>query len=471
MQAAQQPKVPFVHRELVHASAQTVDLDMALARLMEPYTSHTAAEPPLMHDVYLTPAAGALADGRLTGFVASVAGSAPAAPLITPSLGSGTTWLKVTMGEHRINDDELELAFKPVDKFTHSTHRVNVVSGMEYPKIVHYLVVAGNVPSAAVALAEQAASTRATLDDLVSGPLADAYTRVMTASREARMKTASEFMLAHGLKCDESTGEASVTSDFVAHSAALSDVAQSSRLGPKNVYLVYSGAADPSDSHAGVMMYRGSIAGYTLLKGAPKPVKGRASNAWSNADTAAGRPFSMLPVDTGAYLGEHTRRTPDRHKNTDVVIRNVHQRRVKWSGAVRSYNPLAEDIMHAPNDAHFIESLTALGAPPGGKVVSQLLDAVVTQLPALDTTRLSLGELVEVADKATESQLPVDTNSFVRMLASWPAAASQPLATLFAKQAGDVTPVDVSILRSIAAHRATRTAASPIATEADEYVD
>ena len=456
---ASAPRLPTLHSDLVHASTMTPELNIAIAAFMQPYVSVTDALP-AMRDVYLSPSTGVDADGRLRGYVASVVGSASAtAGVLTPAIGTGTTWLRVTSAEgRRINDDDLERAFEPLHSYTTAGMRVSVVSGLEYPSIVHYVVVHGNDAEAAAALVAQATKSRASVDDLMSGSLAAAYAEVIKRSYEARLKSADEFMRAHGLELDETVAAANQLSDFIVHSPALSEVAKSSRLGAKNVHLVYSDVADPSHAHTGVLMYRGPIAGYTHFAGAAKTVKGRASVAWSNAelaDTREKRPFSMMPVDTGTFLGTHTRRTADRHKNTSAVIRNVHQRRVKWSGAVRSYNPLAEVVMHAPNDAHVLDALSRLGVPPGGAVVPQTLDVVVTELPAIDTCSMTLAELVSVASKASEKRLPVDTGTFVRMLGTYPSAGSLELASVFSSQADGAVNVDVELLRDIAASQVT----------------
>ena len=384
----------------------------------------------------------------------------------------------------RVNDEALEHAFAPVgEAYTTPGMRVSVVSGLEYPSIVHYIVVQGNDSEAAEALVAQAKKSRATLDDLVSGSLAPAYTDVIKRSYEARLKSADEFMRAHGLELDDAVPAANQLSNFIVHSPALSEVAKSSRTGAKNIHLVYADVADPSHAHSGVMMYRGAIAGYTHFAGAAKTVKGRASVAWSNAelaDTHVKRPFSMMPVDTGIFLGSHTRRAADRHKNTSALIREVHARRVKWSGAVRSFNPLAEVVMHAPNDTHVIEALTRLGVPPGGVVVPQTLDVVVTELPALDTSAMSLDELVGIASKAEEKRLPVDTGSFVRMLASYPAAGELELANVFSSQHNGTVDVNVELLRDMSSSTSTKKQNGVVATHADdtrrrdddaEYVD
>jgi len=92
---------------------------------------------------------------------------------------------------------------------------------------------------------------------------------------------------------------------------------------------------------------------------------------------------------------------------------------------------------------------SALGAPPGGAISMQLFDVVVTEVPGLITTNMSLDALVDIAEKSTEKSLPVNTGSFLRALAAWPDAPKQRLATLFASQHGDVVDVDVATLKTI----------------------
>jgi hypothetical protein len=478
---ASEIRLPTLHQELVHASALSETMTQAILDFVRPYATSIPGERPAMRDLYLGPNAGVVeASGRLRGYVAIVVGTAPAAGLVSSALGTGTSWLRVVSKEgRRIEDDDLERAFDPQGaKYTTPGMRVSVVTGVLYPERVHYIVVAGNDTAAASALAAKVKSTRASVDELLSGPLADAYTDVMKRSYEARLKTADEFLRAHDLAIVDSVPAANVYTNFLVHSAALSEAAQSSRAAAKNEYLVYSDMADPTSAHSGVMIYRGPIAGYTLATGPMKPVKGSPSVSWTNAELGGNemsrRPFSMLPVDTGAYLGVYTRRAPDRNKATSEVIRNVHSRRVKWSGAVRSYNPLAEVVLHAPNDTHLLDAMSRLGAPPGGAIEMQPLEVVVTELPALDTRAMSLPELVALSKLATETTLPVDTHAFVRMLASWPGAAKLKLADVFASQSEETGSVAVTTatLQAIAAHAAA-TAPAPVAADTtnDDFVD
>jgi hypothetical protein len=454
------PIMPTRHDELVHESAMTPELELAAVRLSKPYLNVNAGAP-AMHDLYLLPNVRVGESGALSGYVATIEGSAPASGVVTEALGEGTTWLRVTKAAgSRIDDDELERAFTPITTASPGL-RVSVVSGVEYPARVHYIVVHGNDVETAAAFADSIKKSAATLDDVMqmSGRHHEAYLEVMQRSRDARLRTANEFMRSHSLVADESSDQtalADVPSTYLVHSPALSEAAQSTRMLAKNVYLAYSDAVDPNDAHSGVMVYRGPIAGYTLFKGPAKTIKGRDSAAFSNAQLSSlsakhsgERVFSVLPADTGDYLGKHSRRAADRHKNTSAAIADVQTRRVKWTGAVRSYNPSSERIMHAPNDTHLISAFSSLGVPPGGVVTSQLLDVVVTQLPALETADMSLEELVTIADNATEETLPVRTGAFVAMLSSYPYTHSVDLSSVFAGQRGDTVAVDVNLLRNI----------------------
>lgn len=89
---ASAPRLPNLHRELVHASSMTPELNVALAAFMQPYVSVTDALP-AMRDVYLSPSTGTDADGRLTGYVATLVGSASATAgnVLTRAIGTGTT--------------------------------------------------------------------------------------------------------------------------------------------------------------------------------------------------------------------------------------------------------------------------------------------------------------------------------------------------------------------------------------------
>ena len=443
--------LPALHKELLHDSRNNEQLDAAIKRLIRPYLMATGR--PQMHDVVLAPNTSVIGGGaELSGFVATVEGRALAVgTIVTEALGSGTTWFRVTGANGaKIDDDALAAAFKPLE-YSHTGMRVSIVSGLEYPSTAHYVVVHGNDMGAARALVAKAAAAHATVEDVVKGELAAEYAALIKRSYSARTKTAAEFVRAHGLEMDGKAAPGNVQTHFIEHSHALSEKAQSSRVAASNVFVVYNNVIDPSEAHSGAMMYRGPIAGYTFIAGPKHTVKGTASAAWTNADVLpnVAHPFSMLPADTGLYIGAKSRRAPDRHKNTNERVREAHSRRVRWSGPVSSYNPLAEQIMHAPTDAHVIDTFSALGAPPGGAISMQLFDVVVTEVPGLITTNMSLDALVDIAEKSTEKSLPVNTGSFLRALAAWPDAPKQRLATLFASQHGDVVDVDVATLKTI----------------------
>lgn len=465
------------HDELVHPSVDTPEFEDAVASLLAPYASYSKDAAPLMRDLYLAPNAGIEpTSGALRGYVAAVSGMAPATAseegetgVLTSAIGTGTTWLRVkTADGRRIEDDALEKAFKPVDEYTTPGMRVAVVTGLEYPALVHYVVVTGNDVAAATALVEAASKSKASVEDVVAGALAPALDSVMKKSHDARVRTANEFMAAHGLAADESVAVSNAPTNFFVHSAALSVPAESSQRGAHNVYLAYSAVADPSTAHSGLMLYRGPIAGAARFMGPATTSKGLPSSAWSNAKLAPNspeyRPFSMMPADTGLYTPGTKGRIADRHKGSSPVFANLHTRRVKQSGAIQSYNPLANEIYHSPHDEWFTSSLARLGTPLGERLSCELFEAVTTQLPALDTTRMALGELVELATKASEKEFRVETGAFLKMIAPWPKAASQPLATIFANQKHGAVAVSVDMLRAIYSHAAASPTAVSVAS-------
>ena len=470
--AAPRTKVGAVHKDLMHEAERTA-LKLPIARLLEKYKS-TSGAPSALIAVHLAPNAAKTARGSLTGYVAAIAGTAPAAGIVAESLGTGTTWFRVKHADgHAIDDTELERSFEPVDAAALAGKRVQVVTGLEYPEYVHYLVVHGNAERDAATLVGDVLASGASVADVVDGALADRYKSLLAASQESRVRAAETFMRAHKLvRVSEADGAEPVAhahSDFLVKSEALTDAATAAaaaegRHDAKPVYLAYSNVYDCANSQAGVAVWRGPVAGYMLFAAPPTAIKTTTSRAWSNAAPTSrtersARHFSMMPADTGVYTGAPGR-TPDRHKGTSAVIANVAARRVKWSGAVRSYNPASEVVMHAAEDAHVLHALAELGAAPGSPVKAKIYEAVVTQLPALETANMSLGALVDVAAKARETTLPVDTNSLLRMLSAWPAAANYTLAELFAKTSGAVTPTPVSLLRAIAAHTSTSKASA-----------
>jgi len=143
--------LPNVHKALAHTTTHD-RLDPAISQLITPYTG-VAGRKPTLHDLYLAPNASVVDDDqRLAGFVATVDGSAPAAPLVTERLGTGTTWLRL---EETPSLSSLEKSFAP-QLADGAQMLVAVVKGNEYPSQVHYIVVAGNDRESARALAAKA---------------------------------------------------------------------------------------------------------------------------------------------------------------------------------------------------------------------------------------------------------------------------------------------------------------------------
>ena len=439
-QQQHQLALPTVHKELVHEKAVSA-LEDAISNLIIEYTGVAGARP-TMHDVFLAPNAGTDAKNRLHGYVATVDGTAPAEALISDTLGSGITWMRVEGAEDAA---ELEKKFTATGMMPGMI--VSVVSGDEYPSTVQYIVAQGNDQTAAADLAAKVARTRASLDTVLTGSMAKDYVAVLTRSKDARMQALTQFMSTHQLEAT-GTGSGNITSNFIINVRALSKAAASSRVSGKNVYAAYSGVADPSEAHSGVMVYRGPIAGYVLYTGNVHSAAGKPSVSFTNENS--NRPFSIFPIDTGRALkSTSSSRALDRHRDTNERVREAHARRVRWTGKVSSFNPQALSVYHAPNDFHLLSALSRLGVEPGGRINQQILNTLVCEVPALETKNLSLPELVDVAQQSTERTLPVSTTSFLNMLASWPDAASQRLSELFSSQHNDTVDVDTEILKAI----------------------
>jgi len=261
------------------------------------------------------------------------------------------------------------------------------------------------------------------------------------------MRTMAQFMSAHALE-SAGSAEGDAPSDFVTKVSALSTPAQSSRVPGRNVYAAYSHVADPSEAKSGLMMYRGAIAGFSLVRALVHSAGGKPSLAFSNE--RADRPFSMFPVDTGRFTdADRSVRTVDRHRDSSEAVRAAHERRVKWAGKLSSYNPYALDAYHSPEDLHIIQAHQELGLKAGSSVSQQHLDTLVCEVPSLVTKHLSLDRLVDIAHRSSERALPVGTESFLNMLAAWPDASAQRLSELFATQEGDTVDVDTDLIKAI----------------------
>lgn len=404
-----------------------------------------------IRQLFLLPSAGIdQTTGKLEGVVATLGADAPAAPLVdTELLGFGTTWLRVTGADGApVNDAAIVKRHAPLGD-EHPGMRVALVSGDEYPAKAHYVVVEGNDRAAAAALAERART--ATVEELVQGPLAADYQALLASSYDRRVEAAGAFMERHNLDVDRSYKTGNHYTHYVEHVKALSRAAQSSRQRADNTFVAYMGASDPSTSHAGVMVYRGPIAGYTMARARESStVKGAPSWAWSNAPADGSRPFSMFSASTGVHVAK-SGRAADRHKHSSDAVRAAHAERVCWAGSVRSYNPRADLRYHATNDLHWISMASKLGAPPGGAVETTTLDTVVAEVEGIETEAMSLDELADVLANSEESEVRCSTAAAIGWLhaADADTKTSMRLADVFARQNGDVVVLERDVVERL----------------------
>jgi hypothetical protein len=417
----------------VHPSTDTKQLREELTRFLEPLSMSGT-----LKDAYMLQSAGVdPTTDHLEGLVLTVAGDAPAS-VFTAShlLGYGTTWLRVQDSDgSEVDEQRIIKQFRTLPA-EFSGMRVSLVSGLDFPDKAHYVVVEGNDSEVAAEVHERALAH--SIEDLVQGPMAMDYQRLVTSSFERRAAAAAEFMRVHQLELDSSMPTGNQLTHYIEHAHALSVQSKSSRQLSDNTFVAYVGAIDPSQTHSGVMVYRGSIAGYTHMRlRQSKTVKGAPSSAWENSSLKAGRPFSMFPASTGLFV-EGSARAADRHKNMSERVRRAHSERVRWSGAVATYNPRADAIYHAVNDAHWIQASSELGVAPGGAVVSTDFNTVVTEVPPIETRHMRLAQLADVLENSQEKEMLVNTRSVVKWLNSYSKADQMDLGALFATQEGDV---------------------------------
>lgn len=432
--------MPNIHFDFVHASRKNDALKAAITKLTTPFVTGTG--PPLMSDLHLASNADVAGDGQsLSGYVAVVHGNAPATAELLSGLGTGVSWFRLA---DSVNEAELARDFstRPAGSFDmaavlgRGSSRVSVVAGndansADWRKTMYYLVVVGRDEAAAERLAGAAVRQRATVHDVLKGDeqLGKLYVDAVRSSYDRRCDAAQQFAAAHGLRIDTAAPVDNMDTHFL---LPTNDSAKQ--------VLAYCNVADPSLAHAGVMMFRGPIAGYTLLTAAEHTVRGQQSFSWDNSTTR--RPFGMFPADTGRWLGPASNRVADRHFASTSAVRRVAQNRVRWTGGVKSYNPAAEHAYHAATDADVIAAQAALGAAPGGSVSFTPLDAIVTQIDSLDVKDHALPQLVHVLSVSSEAALPVRLGGPVTqaLMRHWPAvraaiASGESLATVPVKLA------------------------------------
>jgi len=460
-------RVPDVYNDLVHASRKDAALSKAVERLVAPFISMNG-EAPTMTELHLASNVALDAGTRLSGFVALVQGEAPALPLLAgDQLGTGLTWFRLKdVEEPRLVKDFSSRAAPgfALDASGAPEGRVTVARGTEYPNTVFYLVVEANDRAAAAALREAVAKAGASVKDMVktSGELKTKFQAVFRASRELRTSMALRFAEAHGLAIDTAASPGEQDTHVIQHSPLYSEASGGAGRDNRDAFLVYDNVVDCSEAHAGVLLFKGPISGYTLITGKQHQVRGKKSLSWDNSTRS--RRFSMFPADTGLYLGRSSGRIPDRHVNTSPAIQAAAKERIKWGGDVKSYNPNAELVYHSPTDAAFLQVQTALGAPPGGECGFVTLDTVVTELAGVTTKDQDLPQLIDTLDRSRETELPVKTTSsvFVSLVANWPAVrahlrakasdqvlAPTTLAQVFAREQQDHVIVHEDVLRAV----------------------
>jgi len=418
---------------LVHASAHTEEMRAKLTAYLAPLSeSGTLKDAYLLQSASIEPT-----DQHLEGLVVTVAADAPASVFTTTrQLGAGVTWVRVQRADGASSDiDEARVIanFKTLGPEFSDT-RVALVSGLDFPDKAYYVVAEGNDRDAADQLHERARAM--SVEDVVSGALQKDYQALVRSSFGRRAAAIESFMALHALDLDKSMPTGNHLTHYIEHAHALSTPSQSSRQQALNTFVAYVGATDPSQAHSGLMVYRGPIAGYSHMRlREPKTVKGQPSMAWENADSKGKRPFSMFPASTGLFVAK-SQRAADRHKNQSDRVRRAHAERVRWSGDVATYNPRAEAVYHATNDAHWIKASSSLGVAPGGPVVATDFDTVVIEVPGISTRTMRLAQLADVLARSDETRLTVETRSALAWLHSYDAADQLNLADIFSSQTG-----------------------------------
>jgi hypothetical protein len=122
-------------------------------------------------------------------------------------------------------------------------------------------------------------------------------------------------------------------------------------------------------------------------------------------NTTQERPFSLMPATTGLLVDDEVRRAAP-HRRQDKESLEHAERTVRWSGATRRHNPVADEV-YAGNDAKWEEIEIVAGATRRNDVTLCEMDIVVTELPQFEVREMDLEALVRVVEVSGETELPV----------------------------------------------------------------
>jgi hypothetical protein len=281
------------------------------------------------------------------------------------------------------------------------------------------------------------------------------YVDLLRRSAALRDSVARRWAAAHGVALAPGTAGSHDT-HFIVFSKAHSRDAPGSGKAPQRAYLVFDDTLDPASARGGVLLYRGPVAGYSLLQNKERADgEGRRTRAWANDSEE--RAFSLFPTHSGMHRGE-SNRARGMHRTMNAKIARAAARRIHWGGPVRKHNPAADEIYY-DDDATTLKWLGQLGADPGNNIARTHLKLVAMELPGLDPRPLSLAQLVRIADVSGEAALPVyvgtSNNVVTAIVRSWPTlrrklGTARTLADVLRHENDDGTiiVVDTDVLRA-----------------------
>ncbi len=386
---------------------------------------------------------------KLTSFVATVNGATPLAegnPLITPKIGSGISWWRVSAADDGPIDEIQSVDVFSSDEAKAALDLWNTAPGISAVMLTagrdedtlerfHLLVVQGNDREAAETLCttlDQAAEKGESISLHAATKLPE-YTAAMRKSQQLRQRIAERTAETHQLKLVSAKPIGNNETHAVRYNSHLSSKLASVDEAERSTYVVYNEAVDPSSSFAGAMMFRGERNGYTLFSANEKAdANGNPSRSWTNASREL--PFSYFPAHPGSYL----------HSGSATIRPSTHatNKRLRWIGPITSYNPLAESGYNNHN-AQWLAVQSALGAEPGSADVhAQQLALVWAEVPAFNARGLDLPQLIEVSKRCSEASFPVPTNSPIvhQIIDKWAdirSAGKKSLAEVFADESAD----------------------------------
>ena len=436
---------------------------LALNKTLSPY-EHIAGT------FFPTPSRSIGADGRVHGYVLRVHGSTAVdrreSPFVHTKTGTGVSWYAIEPFDNKALNARIKAESAAnaraarwpagASMFTASMH-----VGWDTR---HFLIVHGVDARASAALLDRVEAAVHAGAPLSVAAVADSaeYAAVLAASAAARERLARAYASHHGLVF--ASGDAAADNgSHTTHSLESSDDA--SRVLKERVIDVYDDAANTVNAHAGVLVYRGPIGGFTLRRGpqqssgAGVPSRYFTTSIAAEHASSANVALNVAATTTGHYYEapEHklvaaalVRRTP---ALSAVNVPDEHARRVHAAGVLTGYNPNATRRYNADTDEVARATHRRLGIDA---LETYELVTLSAELPSLDPLAMNFEQLATAAAVTSAPTIAVPESGRVvkSLVRNWPALAAElqlsSYASALARHHDGIVELDTPIVRAVA---------------------